>query len=121
MRSDYLNWISEKYPTSESAELQCKEATLKMAEEFTELDRVRGIAHIKEPHGLLPTRSPHWWLITKKGEIIDPVAHQYPYGIVKYKQWDEELGEPTGKCMNCGDLCFKNHNVCSEKCAEAMG
>ena len=120
MKEKYSIWIIKNYPTPESATLQCKEATLGMVKEFPELKRVRGMVHVKEPYGLNPTKCPHWWLITQEGEIVDPVVHQYPLGIVKYVQLDESLGIPTGKCINCGDFCYKNSCVCSEKCGEVL-
>lgn len=120
MKEKYAIWISEHYPTSESAILQCEEATKRMAEEFSELKRVRGQLNVIEPYGLLPTKSPHWWLITIDNEIVYPVVHQFPLGIEKYIQWDEKLGEPTGRCINCGDLCRKGSIICSEECEKAM-
>ena len=120
MKSKYFAWIEKHYPTPESATLQCKEASLKMAKRFSELKRVRGMVHVKEPHGLPPTKSPHFWLIAEDNSIVDPVVHQYPLGVVKYVPINETLGDPTGKCMNCGDFCYKGYNVCSKKCARAM-
>lgn len=118
MKRKYLSWINEHYPTSDSAVLQCDSATLKMIKIFPELKRVRGQINVKEPRGLLPTKCPHWWLIAEDNTIVDPVAHQYPLGIEKYIQWDESLGNPTGRCINCGDLC--SGGVCSERCEKAM-
>jgi hypothetical protein len=120
MKEKYFIWISENYPTPESAILQCESATKKMVKQFPELKRVRGMIHVREPHGLNPTKSPHWWLVTPDGKIIDPVIHQYPLGIIKYIPLDESLGTPTGKCMNCGDFCYNNNIVCSKKCGEIL-
>lgn len=120
MKMEYVSWISDNYPTSWSATLQCDKATKRMVEQFPELKRVRGMAHVKEPHGLPPTKTPHWWLVTPDNEIVDPVAHQYLLGIVKYVPADESQGPPTGKCLNCGNLCYKKKDVCSKTCADRM-
>jgi len=115
----YQDWISLKYPTSFSAKTQCAEATLAMVEEFPELIRVRGLAHVEEPYELPPTRTPHWWCETPEGFIVDPTGHQYPTQILKYDPVDEAKGEPTGKCPNCGDLCYESQYLCSSSCEKA--
>ena len=112
----YLDWIRVNYPTSESALLQCAQATSRMVEEFPELKRVRGLAHVKEPYDLNPTQTPHWWLETSEGVVIDPTEHQYPTEILKYDPVDESKGDPTGKCPNCGGLCYEGNYLCSKKC-----
>ena len=118
MNNQYLQWIKSHYPTRDSAIIQCEDATKQMLIAFPELKRVRGLIHVTEPYNTLPTKCPHWWLITKDNKIIDPVAHQYPLGIEKYIEWDESLGEPTGKCMNCGELCHSKQDFCSDKCID---
>ena len=112
----YNLWIENNYPTSESARLQCAEATLKMVEEFPELTRVRGLASVLEPFGLPPSQTPHWWCVTSVGSIVDPTGHQYPTHIISYEEADESRGAPTGKCPNCGSLCYEGKYLCSEKC-----
>jgi hypothetical protein len=112
----YIAWTAKNYPTSDSAYLQCEEATKRMVKAFPELTRVRGLAHVEEPFGLPPTRTPHWWLKTKSGEVVDPTAHQYPTRILKYEESDETQGPPTGKCPNCGGLCYNGDSICSKKC-----
>jgi len=112
----YNSWINANYPTAKSARLQCDEATKEMVNVFAELKRVRGLASVKEPYGLPPTRTPHWWCVTSEGTIIDPTAHQYPTEILSYSEADESKGSPTGKCPNCGGLCYKGNSLCSEKC-----
>ena len=114
--SKYTQWIQDNYPTKESAYLKCEEATLKMVENFPELKRVRGLASVEEPYNLPPTRTPHWWCVSPLGEIIDPTSHQYPTRIISYAEADESKGPPTGKCPNCGDLCYQSNYFCSKKC-----
>lgn len=116
IREEYSAWINKHYPTPESARLACKEATLEMAYKFPELKRVRGLASVEEPFGLNPTRTPHWWLTDLTGTIIDPTAHQYPTKILSYEEADESLGPPTGRCPNCGGLCYGGRYLCSDKC-----
>ena len=112
----YDLWIKSNYPDKKTAHRQCAEATKKMVEDFPELKRVRGLASVKEPYGLPPTRTPHWWCVDRDNNIIDPTAHQYPTYIIKYEEADESQGPPTGKCPNCGGLCYNARYTCSDKC-----
>lgn len=114
----YQDWITLNYLTSQKARRACEEATLSMESAFPELIRVRGLAVVEEPYGLPPTRTPHWWLKTEDGEIVDPTAHQYPTRILSYEEADERLGPPTGRCSNCGKLCYKSNYFCSDECSE---
>ncbi len=120
----YHWWIRTNYPTAESARLECEKATNRMVREFPELTRVRGLASVEEPYDLPPTRTPHWWCKTLYGEVVDPTGHQYPTKILEYHEADESRGPPTGKCPNCGGLCYGGF-TCSEKCekkfAEYLG
>ena len=111
----YRMWVQHNYPTAQHAYLKCAEATQEMVDLFPELTRVRGLASVEEPMGLPPTQTPHWWCVTDRGNIIDPTAHQYPTQILSYEEADESKGPPTGKCLNCGGLCYGGH-LCSEKC-----
>ena len=112
----YAKWIVENYPTPESARTQCEIATKNMVAEFPELQRVRGMISVKEPYDLPPTKTTHWWCVNVYGYIIDPTGHQYPTFIMDYFPVDESKGEPTGKCPNCGDLCYEHNYFCSDKC-----
>jgi hypothetical protein len=114
----YTMWITENYPTKESARRMCAEATIEMLLVFDELKRVRGLASVEEPWDLPPTRTPHWWCVTPEGTIIDPTAHQYPTKILSYEEADESKGPPTGKCPNCGGLCYTQEYLCSDKCSQ---
>ena len=112
----YERWILENYPTPKDCLLACREATEDMISFFPELKRVRGLAHVKEPRGLPPTKAPHWWCVSPEGEIIDPTSLQYPLGIERYDPVDETRGEPTGKCMECGNISYNKETFCSKTC-----
>ncbi len=114
----YNLWIEDNYPNGETAYLKCAEATKKMIEVFPELKRVRGLASVREPHDMPPTRTPHWWCVDPQGNIVDPTAHQYPTEIISYEEADETKGPPTGKCPNCGGLCYNGDYLCSDKCSK---
>jgi hypothetical protein len=113
---NYFNWINNKYPTPEKARKQCLEATLDMVYDFPELRRLRGHILVEEPFDLPPTKTTHWWCVDPDGNIVDPTAHQYPTRIIDYLPLDESKGEPTGKCPNCGDLCYEEQYLCTSKC-----
>lgn len=118
MLQKYREWIDLYYPTPETAYLACQEATARMQSIFPELKRCKGLADVEEPLGLPPTRTPHWWLVDSNNEIIDPTAHQYPTRILKYEKCDDSKGTPTGRCPNCGGLCYNGEYICSIKCCE---
>jgi len=103
-------WISEHYPTPESANLKCAEATLAMCAAFPELIRIRGSAMV----GI--DLRPHWWCETPNGEVIDPTAHQWPGGVVFYERLQSEE-ECHGKCLDCGELLFRSLGDTSFHCA----
>ena len=87
-----------------------------MVECFPELERVRGLAIVEEKDNFLPTKAPHWWCKTSQGVIVDPTAHQYPTRILDYSEVDESLGSPSGRCPNCGNLCYNGDYLCTPKC-----
>lgn len=94
----------------------CAEHTLAMQQKFPELVRIRG--HYDCP---LNGKICHWWLVAPNGEIVDPTVSQF---ITKgcgaeYIPWNEEKDEPTGKCLHCGELVYKNNYFCSNVCVEA--
>ncbi len=102
-------WISENYPTAESATRRCAEATSSMCEAFPQLRRIRG-------HAMVAAQlRPHWWCETPEGEVIDPTAHQWPVAVAFYSPLESEE-EPHGKCMNCGDLLFRSKGAESFRC-----
>ncbi len=97
----------------------CAEAVNGMVALFTELKAVRGHARLLTPN--LPDYErkdwPHWWCVTEAGEIVDPTRSQFP-GDIEYVPLDESKGEPTGRCPNCGDVCYDFSYLCSEKCEQ---
>ena len=107
----YELWIWEKW-SDENGYAKCAERTLEMQKEFPELTRVRG-------HFLDWAWGPreHWWLVTPTGTIVDPTKDQFPSkGKGDYQPLDESLGEPTGRCLNCGELLYGPETFCSENC-----
>lgn len=123
MKPEYLAWILANYPTKLSALAQCQTATLKMVEAFPELLRERGHVTLLGEEG---TRA-HWWCHTSVGIIIDPTAHQWDAAITSYEKFVPcpIRGEPIGKCMNCGELCWSkdpdaSQHACCKECEDAI-
>lgn len=112
----HQNWIDQHYPRSKDAKGQCKAACCDMCMEFPELKVVRGQIQVEEPCDLPPTKTSHWWCVTPDDKVVDPTRHQYPTSILSYEPLDESKGEPTGKCMNCGNICYNESYFCSKKC-----
>jgi len=111
IRSSVLfgSWIFGRYPTPESAKLQCAEATAAMIEVFPKLRRVRGNAMVGIDF------RPHWWCVTQDDEVIDPTAHQWDRPPVFYEELTNDE-EPCGKCIYCGDLLFRSRGADSYLC-----
>lgn len=116
VKKNYFLWIKDNYPTPQSAKLKCFEASLKMKDIFPELTVVRGMILVEEPFDLPPFKTTHWWCLDPNNFVVDPTAHQYPTDIIEYTPVDESKGDPTGKCPNCGDLCYDNEYLCSKQC-----
>ncbi len=114
----YENWIMEHYSTPMEARLQCKEASEEMSKQFPDLKLVRGQIEVEEPYDLPPTKTEHWWCVMPDGKVIDPTAHQYQTRILSYTPTDKSRGEPTGKCMNCGDIAYNNSQFCKKECEQ---
>ncbi len=94
---------------------KCAEITRAMAGAFPELTRVRG-------HYYCPSwgERSHWWLVGADGQVVDPTAGQFPSkGRGHYEPWGEGNEEPTGMCPNCGEHCYKHHDMCSDACGIA--
>ncbi len=108
------SWIAERYPTAESAKLQCAEATSLMVEAFPQLRRVRGHAMV----GI--NFRPHWWCVTPDGEVVDPTAHQWDVPPLFYDALCDDTEEPCGKCIYCGDLLFRSKGAGSYLCENCM-
>lgn len=106
----YDSWIAKRYPTPESAKLQCSEATSALVKDFPELTRVRG--HVVVGIDIRP----HWWCVTPDGRIVDPTAHQWVCAPTNYNALPEDAEEPQGKCTHCGDLLFRSRGAESYFC-----
>lgn len=110
MQEKYKIWIAKNVP--KECRNQCAKYTEQMDKAFPELTRVRGHYYCA-----FQGERQHWWLIDEEGEVVDPTASQFPSkGIGFYDIWDETQEEPTGKCPNCGDYCYKGRHVCSDSC-----
>ena len=106
----YVEWIKTHAinPTG-----KCAEYTLAMQKDFPELTRVRGYYNCPL-HG----KRDHWWLVGPGGNIIDPTVNQFSTKgyAAEYILWDETSEEPTGRCLQCGDLTYRFKSFCSEDC-----
>ena len=110
--SAYAKWIAENRPDDPWG--QCEALTRLMATAFPELRRVRG--HYVCP---LQGRLPHWWMVTADGQIVDPTQDQFASkGEGSYEEYEGR--EPTGTCLNCGELVFGDDKFCNEKCLAEM-
>ena len=103
----------------------CREATRLLVEFCPELTRVRG--HVKMVGAPDDDERPwsHWWCVTSSGEVVDPTRSQFPCRDLVYVPIDESRGEPTGKCPNCGGVCYEHRFTCCDECerefVESMG
>lgn len=93
----------------------CREAVDLMLRQFPELKAVRGHALMLDASPHERKEWPHWWCVTEDGTIVDPTASQFP-GRIQHVPLDESKGEPTGRCPNCGGLCYEHKYLCCEKC-----
>ena len=119
---EYQEWIEKNVSKNPNDVLQtCEEATLKMKEVFPELQRIRGLVHTTDQWGD-KNKYPHWWLIDPwDNDIIDPTVLQFCLcTILGYIPIDENR-IPTGKCPNCGDVCYDNEYLCSDECSKEYG
>lgn len=107
-------WISDRYPTADSAKLQCSEATLELVNKFPFLKRVRG--HVMVQGQLRP----HWWCIDPSENVADPTSHQWESPVVFYDPLDEDAEEPHGKCIYCGDLLYRSRGAESYRCENCI-
>ena len=110
--SKYDDWIKQNVKSYEDAYGECKSVTKMMVKEFPELKRVRGYYFC-----LCWGQRMHWWCVETDGNIIDPTKEQFPTkGTCRYEPLKE--GDPIsiGKCVNCGEYCYKNRYFCSDKC-----
>lgn len=119
----YTKWIKTNVPTYESSYGKCHEVCMAMNKKFPELKLIRGWY---TDLGLPPNKEQrqHWWLKTDDGEIIDPTSKQFYIPDIQENYEEFIVGKhkiPTGKCMNCGELCYDGKiNSCSAKCSKAL-
>lgn len=106
----YKDWIDKNVEVPQN---NCQSYSSDMAEAFPELIRVRG--YYDE---LIRGKTPHWWLKTKDGLIVDPTQSQFcgPNIPFFYEEIDESIPQPTGMCPNCGEYCYNESYVCSPRC-----
>lgn len=119
---EYKAWIERKLAIEDPFTM-CAEWTEQMQEEFPELVRVRGTVMLS----CLWERE-HWWLVDPETDsVVDPTADQFAQEyyaggskIIMYMPRDESEPEPTGKCCNCGGLCYDGRTeLCSSACERA--
>lgn len=119
MERKYQIWIEKNVPNFKAAYGTCREVTVRMQEEFPELERVRGYFQCA-----IWGRRPHWWLRTPEGEIVDPTGHQHPSFSMASPEWYQELKDtdpiPTGRCMECGADCFDGESFCTKTCDDSF-
>jgi hypothetical protein len=115
MDEKYQNWIIDNcYAISSMVRGRCQEICESMQFVFPELILTKGLIWGTDVDGYRKSY-PHWWLKTSEGEIIDPTVSQFDF--IRMKTYDEAKGEVTGKCMNCGGMCYDNKSFCSDICA----
>lgn len=120
MKPEHEQWIRAHVPSDPNAVWnECQGWAKRMQQAFPDLVMVRGHVLISTGH-----ERPHWWLLDGE-QVVDPTAHQFRsdyYGgcatIVQYLPWDESQEEPTGRCPNCGGLCYHGESVCSDRCGD---
>jgi len=112
MKTEYQDWIDRNV---DSGYGECAEVTQAMADQFPELQRVRGHYYC-----FSWGERAHWWLTDAAGAIVDPTARQFPSrGKGAYVPWVEGEPEPTGICPNCGEYVYDGGTVCSDACSNA--
>lgn len=122
----HIAWIALYVATGTMLRGMCQSAATEMLEVFPTLRLVRGTVVGVDSPDTYPVRADemnpedgHWWLETAAGDIVDPTAGQFD-GPVAYKALLENTAHllPTGKCMECGFLCYDGRSFCDDECAE---
>lgn len=109
MNQAYADWIAANVTETYG---KCHEVSQAMAAAFPELRLVRGHYYC-----IAWGERGHWWLATPDGSIVDPTAAQFPSkGTGEYVEWDDSQPEPTGRCPQCGELCYDGDYLCSDAC-----
>lgn len=93
----YLKWIEEYRARTRSTLGRCRAAVDEMALTFPELRKVAG--HVFDARW---GQRAHWWLVTEKGDIVDPTADQFPM-LIEHVPFEPGQEVRVGKCMNCGE------------------
>ena len=114
----YWDYIRKVRQSGKNPYGNCSEWCDEMKKVFPELKKVRGWYRCA-----VWGKREHWWLEDSLGCIVDPTAHQFPTrghtGLCEYEKHIEGSPEPTGKCMECGNYCYKGNPFCSDKCHES--
>lgn len=104
MKSDYLILAGK-----------CHEACLALQQVIPELELVRGY------YISIGNYSPHWWLRTPEGTIIDPTRAQFDSGGI-YEEFNGSV-----ECEQCGKeiaeediIPMGSYPVCSNTCARKL-
>jgi len=93
----------------------CHEAVKTLVALCDDLKPIRGQVVMKAAPDGDVRPWPHWWAVTLEGQVVDPTADQFPSAL-EYRPHDESLGDPTGRCPNCGGLCHDHRYLCSDAC-----
>jgi hypothetical protein len=110
----YAEWIAAN--VQDDGYGQCEEVTLRMAEAFPELRRVRG-----HYYDLAWGQRGHWWMVDASGKVVDPTVAQFPSkGRGFYDEWDESRPEPIGECYQCGAYIYEGAG-CPNECDDQDG
>ena len=99
----------------------------KLAEDFEELNIVRGYITYTLPNGDYTYKLLHQWLENKRGIITDPAFDFYIANDVQGLTYHILEGEEVivGKCLNCGTFLIDTkypddgepvHDTCSDEC-----
>jgi hypothetical protein len=90
----YQRWIDKNVP--DRCIGLCRRKSEEMVAKFPEL-RIVGTSC----QGMFE----HCWCVTKKGNVVDPTAHQFSHPL-DYTRYLELPDFPTGKCPECGELMY---------------
>lgn len=76
--SSYRTWIQKNYPYKEYMPYDPLIAVTRMAQAYPLLTKIKGYISVNGFRFL------HYWLITKRGKIIDPTANQFGKSKLSY-------------------------------------
>ena len=120
----YKTWIDAKVKElGRWVRGSCQHVSKQMVETFPELIICRGYVYDYR-YDSTGFQHIHWWCKDSAGNIIDPTVSQFHFVIERYEEFNVDLHgpEPYGKCMNCGELSYreKSPNVCSDECCKEL-